>query len=140
MIETKTVVIQDGKVINIGDWDYGYTQVVLNEEEIREAHQLINFLESERDRKLMDFEKEKQKEGYEGPDELVLPEVDVEIPESIIENQVTNPLPEGATFEQMEVEYTVDGGYRVIDAPTPKTNQERIVELEDTIITLLEEL
>jgi hypothetical protein len=83
----------EGRLINIGEWDYMVQQVQIG--------------------------------------------VDKETGEPIYEDQVTNPLPEGAYTEEREVVYSEDHGWRLADAPAPVTDKERIEALEAALLEVI---
>ncbi|MCU6797992.1 hypothetical protein OB236_38295 [Paenibacillus sp. WQ 127069] len=83
----KECVLHNGKVINIGPWDYRIQPVQVGVEEV--------ILESERE---IDGE--------------IIPAVIEYRP--IYEDQITNPIPEGSVIEQKEVEQDADDGWYVI--------------------------
>lgn len=49
-----------------------------------------------------------------------------------------NPMPEGAIIEEREVVQGDDGGWYVVGEPRPKTQQERIDELEQLVADMAE--
>ncbi len=78
----KECVVLDGKIINIGPWDY-----------------------------------------------------QVESDESGVE-VIGNPVPEGATTEHRDFEYDPDSGWHEVGAPAPKTDTEKIAELQQLVADL----
>lgn len=63
--------------------------------------------------------------------------VDEETGDPIYEEQVTNPLPEGAYTEEREVVYDEVYGWRLADAPTPVSDKERIEALEAALLEVI---
>lgn len=57
--------------------------------------------------------------------------------EAVYEDQAMNPLPEGATIEQRDFEYSDDRGWYEVGTVEPPSVQERIDMLENTILFLL---
>lgn len=85
----KNCVVLDGKVINVGDWDY---QTSL-----------------------------------------------VEVAEGEWEEVATNPLPEGATVEEMECEQRPDGSWVTVGyEPTENPTDKRLNAMTKQILTLME--
>lgn len=80
----KTCVVLDGKVINVGEWDYQYAQI----------------------------------DG---------------------EQVAQNPPPEGAIIEERDFEYSEEFGWREVGTTQPPTPEERLVVLEDAVLSLMME-
>lgn len=95
----KKCVIKDGKVINIGDWDYQYVTVVTQPAEIDEEGNVIK--------------------------------------EAVIEQQVTNPFPDGATIEERDFSFDLDRGWFETNTAQEPSLEERLKAAEDTINYLL---
>lgn len=63
--------------------------------------------------------------------------VDDETGEPIYEDQVTNPLPDGAYTEECEVVYSEEHGWRLADVPAPVTDKERLEALEAALLEVI---
>ena len=55
----------------------------------------------------------------------------------IYEDQITNPLPEGAVIEQRDFTYDDIRGWYETGVPKPPTAEERLKAIEDTILSLM---
>lgn len=99
MVIRKKCVVQDGKVTNIGEWDYVLVPVVIEPAITLENGTIIK--------------------------------------EAVIEQQITNPFPEGATIEERDFEYTVDKGWIEVGAAAVPTLEERLKIAEDALNFLL---
>ena len=95
----KQCVTLNGKLINIGPWDYQIRQVQIGEEEV--------IIEPERE-----------------VDGVIIPPVIEKRP--IYEDQVTNPLPEGAVEVEVEVEFSDEHGWRQAGTPLPMSQTDKI--------------
>lgn len=102
--ELKTVVILNGEIINIGEWDYQGQRVITNQSEIDAAKKYNESVEKEAD--------------Y------------IEVPESIFETKQKNPLPTGAIIEEREMFFTDEHGWREVGWTLPRTTDEKITQLE----------
>lgn len=56
------------------------------------------------------------------------------------EGVINNPIPDGATIEQRDFEFTDENGWREIGIVIPKTPQEQIAELQAIVNILLARL
>lgn len=63
--------------------------------------------------------------------------VDEETGDPIYEEQVTNPLPEGAYTEEREVVYDEVYGWRLADDPAPASDKERLEAIEAALLEVI---
>jgi len=95
----KKCVVENGKVINIGDWDCQYVDIVKEPAVVDEYGSIIK--------------------------------------EAVMEKQITNPFPEGATVEEREFEFHEDKGWVEVGTITTPTLEERLKATEDTLNFIL---
>ena len=99
MVIRKKCVVQDGRVINVGEWDYVIVPVVV--------------------------------------DPAIALEDGTIIKEAVIEQQITNPFPEGATIEERDFEFYEDTGWVEVGAAAAPSFAERLKVAEDALNFLL---
>ncbi|WP_437830656.1 hypothetical protein ACQRXC_03975 [Niallia taxi] len=99
MVIRKKCVVQNGMVLNVGDWDYVIVPVVLEPAVALEDGTIIK--------------------------------------EAVIDHQITNPFPEGATLEERDFEFLEDKGWVEVGAATVPTIEERLKQAEETINYIL---
>lgn len=63
--------------------------------------------------------------------------VDEETGKPIYEEQVTNPLPDGAYTEEREVVYDEVYGWRLADDPAPVSDKERLEAIEAALLEVI---
>lgn len=105
--ELKTVVILNGEIINVGEWDYQEQRVITNQNEIDAANKYNESVENEAD--------------Y------------IEVPEPIFETRQQNPLPTGATTEEREMQYSEEFGWREVGWTPPMTleQENKLLKLQN---------
>lgn len=102
--ELKTVVILNGEIINVGEWDYQEQRVITNQNEIDAANKYNESVKNETD--------------Y------------IEVPEPIFEAKQQNPLPTGAIIEERDMFFTDEHGWREVGWTPPLTADEKLAQLE----------
>lgn len=78
-----------------------------------------------------------------GPWDYMVQDVEVGLDEagnSIYEDRITNPLPEGTIIEEREFEYSEDYGWREVGTTRPKTQVEIMQEQIDGLTLTLGDL
>lgn len=59
------------------------------------------------------------------------------IKEGVYEDRPTNPLPDGSTIEQRDVEYDVDRGWYEVGTLSAPTLEQRLQATEDMLLTMM---
>ncbi|MFD3258159.1 hypothetical protein ACE3MQ_06080 [Paenibacillus lentus] len=106
----KECVVLDGRVINIGPWDYKVEQIEVGSEEI-----------------------EVEPAEYDGEGSLIREAVFERVP--VYEDQPTNPLPDGAEVVEMEIVEGEDGGLYPADY-VPEPDELEQLRAENTELKL----